>query len=246
MPQGLEVKNTYGSFQITQETRVISYLRKGIAVIKPKSTNQWVEASCFAEIPCDPLTEICAVRCTELISYLYNENGKLYVGMASNQSGSYPDVEYWIFGKANTVSSSGIQVFDGNGTKVENLLYDSSWNPIKPIKIIKAPKLVNSASYTENLPSNRKHAYIPMVVHSETSRNVRELNQTGTVDQEWEISYDRIDDAAKITGNTFTISRSAVSHYFYFVMGQTYWNDSNFYTDNNAKTQYMIVDVTGL
>lgn len=254
MTEGLEIKNETGTFQISQNTQVFSFLRKGtVSTIARSEPNDFYDTSVYALIAdFDPLTEICAISSTEYISTLFSENGKLYIGMKYiNEVHNYPSVNYWIFGKSKQTSSQGIQVFDGNGTTVENLLYDSSWIPIKPYELVSVPELGLSGSglptqYTQTLPTGKSFAYIPMVVHSKSTRNVRELNQTGTVDQEWEILYDRRDDAAKIVGNNFYVSPSYVSWYFYFTLGQRPWNDKNFESDNNARTKYLVIDVTGL
>lgn len=254
MPQGIEIKNTTGSFQVTQNTQVFSFLRKGTVNTLPRSDpSDWVETSEYAEITgFDPLTEICAISSTEYISTLFYQKGKLYIGMEYiGETHNYPPVDYWVFGKPNTVSSQGVQVFDGQGTSASNLLYDSSWVPIKPYQLVDVPELGLPwgdlpTQHSVSLPSNKTFAYIPMVVHSISSRYVRELNQTGTVDQEWAISYYRRDDAAKITGNTFYVKPSEISYYRYDYMGYMRWRESNFDSDNNERTKYLLVDVTGL
>lgn len=254
MPQGIEIKNTTGSFQVTQNTQVFSFLRKGTVNTLPRSDpSDWIDTSEYAEITgFDPLTEICAICSTEYISTLFYQEGKLYIGMEyRGETHNYPPVDYWVFGKPNTVSSQGVQVFDGQGTSASNLLYDSSWAPIKPYQLVDVPELGTHwedlpTQHSVSLPSNKTFAYIPMVVHSKSTRNVRELNQTGTIDQEWDISYSRRDDAAKIIFNTFYVKPSRISYYSYFTMGRRPWNDKNFDSDNNARTKYLLVDVTGL
>lgn len=253
MPSGLEVKNNQGSFQITQETSVSSFLRKGTVNMVPRSApDDFLDTSHYAEIPYNNLTEICAIRSSGYVSVLFAENGKLYIGAEYvRESFNYPPVEYWIFGKATSVSSEGVQVFDGNGTNASNLLYDSSWIPIKPVSLENIPRLGNQGSglptvFNKTLPRGKSFAYVPMVVHSRSNRYVRELNQSGTVDQEWEISYDRQDDAARITNGVFSVSPSYVSFYFYFLLGYAPWDDKSYSSDNNASTKYLLIDVTGL
>lgn len=253
MPSGFEIKNNQGSFQITQETSVYSFLRKGVVnMVRRSAATNFLEVSQYAEIPCNSLTEICAIRSSGYVSVLFSEGGKLYIGSEyKGDKSTYPPVEYWIFGKATSVSREGIQVFDGKGTGTSNLLYDSSWIPIKPTSLENIPALGIKGSglpavFNKTLPRGKSFAYIPMVVHSKTSRSVRELNQSGVTDQEWEISYDRRDDAARIVNGVFSVAPSYVSYYFYFLLGYAPWNDKSYTSDNKAATKYLMIDVSGL
>lgn len=253
MPSGLEIKNNQGSFQITQETTVSSFLRKGtVSMVRRSATTNFLDVSHYAEIPYNSLTEICAIRSSGYVSVLFAEGGKLYIGAKYvSESFDYPPVEYWIFGKSTSVSSEGVQVFDGNGTNASNLLYDSSWIPIKPTSLENIPTLGIQGSglptvFNKTLPSGKSFAYIPVVVHSKTTRSVRELNQSGTTGQEWEVLYERQDDAARIVNGVFSVSPSNVSYYFYFLFGYAPWNDRSYTSDNNAATKYLMIDVTGL
>lgn len=246
MAEGLEIINNSGSLQISTETSVVSFLRKGSVQFQRAVNNDSVDSSYYAKVTCNPSTELCFVSCSEPVSYLYNDSGQLYIGLSYNGDSPRPTLYYWVFGKATTISNQGLQVFDGNGTDRSNLLFDSSWKPLKPISIVTSPELTFNGSHTKTLPSSRVYAFMPLQVTSETFRETRELNQTGTVDQEWEINYSRRDYAAQLIGRNLTIRNTIVDYYFYFYFGSRNWNDRNFDTSNNVQTRYLVVDVTGL
>lgn len=224
MPQGIQFKNENGSFQVTQETRVTAYLRKGSVNF---SSKQFLRKG-VAEVTYDPLTEVFAFSCPEYVSVLYAQGGKMYIG-SSLDAEDTPTLSYWIFGKATSVSTEGVQVFDGNGVGVDNLLYDSSWVPIKPLEIIGNDK---------TMPVGKSYAVVALSVNSNTSRDY----PYQTVKP---MTFTRSDDAVKIVGNSISIAFTEVYKRVQISNNNTF-DPYNFDVSNFATTKYMVVDVSGL
>lgn len=236
---GVEIKNSQSTFQVTNETRVTAFLRKGSVTGYRKDDGEFDE-DYIAYISYNPLTEVLAVSSTSYISFLNTEDGSMKIGSPfSNEIPSpAPVIYYWVFGKATTLSTSGMQVFDGQGTSSSNLLYDSSWIPIKPLTIL------NTGS--TNLGSG-SYAAIPLNVRSKVYREVREIENTGSSFDEIEVLYYRQDDAISINNGSINILEQEVEQFF--KLYQLNWSSSYAYhydNSNNATTQYLIIDVAGL
>lgn len=224
MTSGLEIKNESGSFQVTQETRVTAFLRKGTVDFE---SEQFLRKG-IAKVPYDPLTEVFAFSCSEYVSVLYADSGNMVIG-SSKEVSSSPVLSYWIFGKPNTVSNQGVQVYDGQGTELSNLLYDSSWIPIKPLEIIRDATV---------MPAGKNYAVVAMSVNSNTSRDY----PYETVKP---ITFTRTDDAVKILANDISIQFTEVYKRVQISNNNTS-DPYNFDISNFADTKYMVIDVTGL
>lgn len=241
--EGIEIKNEAGSFQVNQYTRVTAYLRKGSVVL---NTFQEEFDTPQVKVLYNPLTEVLAYRCNEVISLLYTSGGYAYIGGTIGSIGS--TVEYWIFGKSSKVSTEGIQVFDGAGTEVNNLLYDSSWVPIKPIGIygneMPTDYFGTPTEFSYNL-GTKSYAVVPLSVLCNIDKEVSRTD--GTTD-EVDAFYYRTDHGTQFTGNTLTIKRATVEQFVKFYVGVS-WSSSyayNYFKDNGAQTQYLVIDVSGL
>lgn len=241
--EGLEIKNDAGSFQINQNTRVTAFLRKGNAVF---NTSFEEFDTTYVKVACNPLTEVLAYRCDNTVSVLYSVDGYTYIGGSSSAEGS--TLEFWIFGKSTSISNSGVQVFDGSGTSVSNLLYDSSWIPIKPLGIygseLASTPYGTPQNYSYNIGSG-SFAVIPLSVFCTIDK---EVSRTAGTTDEVDVFYYRTDNGSKISGSTLTIERATVEQFVKFYVGVR-WSSSyayNYYKSNDAKTQYMLIDVAGL
>lgn len=235
--EGLEIKNTFGSFQVNNETRVTAFLRKGSVAtsIRQSDDGNWIKT--FASISANLLTEIVAFRCSAHASLLASTGGSVEIGTDSEIPVT---VEYWVFGKATTVSSEGIQVFDGNGTSASNLLYDSSWIPIKPIQII--------GSGNSSLPTG-SFAAVPMNTRSSVVRKSTTQIRGGVY--ETFLDYTREDQAIQISGSSASVTDKIVEQYEATIRYGTGdipppEGTTEYSAGNNGATKYMIIDVSAL
>lgn len=241
--EGIEIKNEAGNFQVNQYTRVTAYLRKGSGVL---NTFQGDFSTPHVKIVYNPLTEVLAYRCSEVVSLLYTLDGYAYIGGTVSSVGS--TLEYWVFGKSSNVSTEGVQVFDGAGTGVNNLLYDSSWIPIKPVGIYGNEMPTDYFGTPTEISYNlgtKSYAVVPLSVFCNIDKEVS--RSSGTTD-EVDVFYYRTDHGTKLTGNTLTIKKNDVERFIKFYVGVS-WSSSYeyaYFKDNSAQTQYMVIDVSDL
>lgn len=229
--QGLEVKSESGTFQINSQTRVTAFLRKGTVTtsLKQIDSGEWIKT--YAQISANLSTEILAFSSEYKCNILSSNGGIVEIGCESEVP---VQVSYWVFGKGVTTSNQGVQVFDGNGENFENLLYDSSWIPIKPLSIISAG--VTNAGIGS-------FAVVPMNVQS-LIRRQSITNASGRTDH----LYTRTDQAVSISPtNQIEASNRVIEEYRLTELSSTNPVGTTEYTaENNTPTKYILIDVSGL
>lgn len=230
---GIELKNINNTFQVTNETRVLAFLRKGILSTVAYSS---ASAARVVKIPLNASEECLCFNCDYSASFLFYDGTNAVISV-NTPTEDPVSVSYWIFGRPSTSSTSGVQVFDGNGMQQNNLLYDSSWIPLKP---------VGTLNSSFNIPIGKNYAVLPITFKSRMFKIYSEvLNPSGNTDVIYVLQ--RNDEGVKVSAGSLVVEEflSMYEQKITFTAslgGRTY--DFNY--DNNASTNYLVVDVTGL
>lgn len=182
-------------------------------------------------------TEVVAISCTKKCSVLFHDGTNLVIGV-DTPAGTSINVRYWVFGRPTTTTRTGIQVFDGNGTSASNLLYDSSWKPMKPVAI--------ATGSSKTMPSGKTYAVLPISFRSSMYKELSEIrNPTGQSDLIYIL--ERKDYGCSVNGRTIAIGEylgSAENKTRHNIQGAGY--AYKYTNDNQAPNQYLVIDVTGL